>query len=187
MLAPLLYLGVGALGFAILFQFDSSDDYAGWLPALALLQLIWWAAIERPGPLSRGRRVTACVISTWLVSAAYGGVIVGVADTLADGEVGTSLLVAFAVVVASLVFWARRFWRMLAEEPPRECERRLLLAVTIAAVVSFALDVATYSVAKDSGRMLAGLLPAMMAVGAGLTLVWTGLPWLVWAASADER
>ena len=186
MIVPAAYAAFGVLGFVVLFQFDSSDDYAGWTLVFAVLHVIWWAAIERPSPtriLPRGRRITACVLATVLVGLAAGGMPVAIADAIAQHEPALAplALLSLAAIPTTLGVCGWLFARLLAREDAHTCERRLLLAISAASALALAVDFAAARVAQSSGQFLAGLVGAMLAIGAGLTLAWCVLPWIVWA------
>lgn len=181
-----LYIGLGVVGFLVLFQFDSTDDYAGWALVLAALQVIWWAAIQRASgaeTLSRGRRVTACVLATLLVGSAAGGVLLSVADAVVMHHPGLGTFMSFILLAlpVGLVVCGRWVWRLLAREQAWRAERALLLAIACTAAVAFGIDVVAGQVAQSSGKFMAGFVGAMMAIGAGLTLAWSLPTWVVWA------
>jgi hypothetical protein len=186
-----LYLWLGVLGFVALFQFDSTDDYAGWTLVLAALQVIWWAAIQRASEtamLSRGRRVTACVIATWLIGCASSGVVLAVAEAVAmhHPELGTLASFALVALPVALVVCGRWSWRLLAREQPRRAERALLLAISCTAALALPIDIVAGQVSHSSGKFMAGFVGLMLAIGAGLTLAWCLPTWVVWASSAGK-
>lgn len=183
-LVVLVFLGLGVAGVAMVADSGGPDDYLGVALVFVAAYLPWWAAVARAGDSwSPARRSAACGLSALLAGIASGSAVVSVVDAIATLAGDTFGFVAFAFLgfPLAIVLWARHFWAVLARDAPLANERHLLLAITLSAVLAFAVDLLAGSASASSGEMLAGLLAAFMAFVAGGIAIAMVVPWIVWA------
>jgi hypothetical protein len=134
---PILWLGILAALFWELFKIDSTDDYVGWIPAMAVTQIpaylaLAFAPADRPFGIGRA---LAVAIPAALVVAVSGFLIGGVVGLEIWGRKPFELrplIVGFGAGVVVLVVSCVGFARMLVRTAHRIAARRVLRLVLLA-------------------------------------------------------
>jgi hypothetical protein len=174
------YLLVTGAVFFWMFGNPMTDDFAGWVPALVLLQIVWCALLGRPGPsLGRGRAIALAILTALLVALILLAVLLSVAD-LIGGTSWLSGVTVIALALSAVGFATPRFIAMATARPTLEVSTRLLVRLTIAALLGMALGAACLALTPERGQIFAGILAILAIFTTGLVLVFTIAPWL-WA------
>ena len=185
-LAATLYLAGAIAAFAAAFADPRTDDYAGWIPVIVVLQIVWCLVLGRPSSrLAPGRREGLEAFTVILLVGIAGGAsgaLLDAAETPKGSTVGSVFWVLAVVATVCGVFRHARP-RTFGASPART-NVVLLATLTLAAILGgtvSALCVVATSAPGESRPFLSGMLSWLGLLACGSGLAFTLGPWL-WTA-----
>jgi hypothetical protein len=195
---------LGFVGFALMYSAESTDDYSGWPPVIAAVQLLWLWLVDLRGRsqgdqtrMSLPAQITALVVivpAGSVISAVTLGAALDIADKAGLPDRWSNIMGALWLGLLLFV-WPEVLGllalRVSRRRTPRAAVRAMLSWLTLFSFPAVGLSWVAYEMARDSPQLLVRLGGLELAfgrardnphsltlLGALIVLAWTTLPWL---------